>query len=270
VPSFRIRVAISKGRKEIDLAQFAAINEELNSFLRSLGENAGLKEQDNIWRATKFRDGSCYYTGISPVSASLDAVTRCGLLAEAILSGDTAGARAVGAHEKTMFQFEKLAKKTRAGVPLEIGLFKSPSAKRAKWFPVTEEKATELMQGVEPYVSYEGSVHGVIHSFFKESDRPHFVLREVGRHDLVSCFYPTSLYSKISAALKKRDTLVYVKGTVRADRASRSIESVRVSDLVAAPDFSDADMDAVFGASPEITGNETSAEFIDRIRGERE
>jgi hypothetical protein len=266
VPSFRIRVAISKGQTAIELAQLAAMMADVNAFLRALGNDAGIPEQDNVWRAATFKDGSLVYSGITPDTVSTASVARCGLIADAMLRGDAVAARDVGAREQTFFQFEKMAKRSKATTPLQFGLYKKPASSRPTWYAVTSESATKLVSEIQPWVDYQGAVHGVIHSWFKESDQPYFVLRDSGRQELIKCLYGAKFYAQVVAALQAKDAIVFVNGLIRANRVDRTFESIKVERLRIAPAFTDTEFEAFSGIAPALTGRESSADFVQRVR----
>ena len=263
--NFRIRIGLNRGRGAVGYRELSVLSDEVNSFLRSLGEDAGLSGDDNHWLAKDIADGSFLSDASPSFDISDESSALLGSMTSAIVHGDETKAIELGVREQTRFKYEALAKKAMVTrIPVEVGLYGNTGA--IEWVKVVPEVARRLTENISPYLDYMGAVQGVIHVIFKESDPPHFKLRDSVTGDLVDCFYKPEHYASILRTLPRKDDRVHVAGLIRASRIDKKIESLKVTRVESPVDFSDADFEAFFGCAPEMTGDINSADFIERNR----
>lgn len=267
--NFRIRVGLNRGRGPVSFKHLSALTEEINSFLRRLGEDAGLPDSVNQWLATKVEDGSFLSDAEPDIEVSPEVGAHLENMMAAIVRGDSLAAQQLGVSERTRLEYADLAKRAESThVPVEFGLYPSSVVnKKPDWHRVTIENAQLLTVSVSPYVEYMGEVQGVVHAWFKESSEPHFQLRELGHNHLVNCYYRSEHYADVLRAVAHREERVHVSGLVHGNRMDKRIESIRVSKIRNAVEFSDADFERFFGCAPNMTGDMDSAEFVSRHRG---
>lgn len=263
--NFRIRVGLNRGRGALGYKELSVLSEEVNSFLRSLGEDVGLSGDDNQWLAKDIADGSFLSDATPAFDVSDEHAALLESMTNAIVHGDEPRAIELGVREQTRFKYESLAKKAAATrIPVDVGLYGDSGT--IEWVGVVPEVAHRLTENISPYLDYMGAVQGVIHVIFKESDPPHFKLRDSVTGDLVDCFYKPEHYASILRTLPRKDDRVHVAGLIRASRIDKKIESLKVTRVESPVEFSDADFEAFFGCAPEMTGNIDSADFIERGR----
>jgi len=264
--NFRIRVGLNRGRGAVGYKELSVLSEEVNAFFRSLGEDAGLTGDDNRWLAENIADGSFLSDATPAFDVADEVADLLDRMAEAVVRGDESKAILLGVREQTRFKYEALAKKAvSTRVPVDVGLY-SADPPAIEWVAVVPEIARRLTENISPYLDYMGAVQGVIHTIFKESDTPHFKLRDSVTGDLVDCFYKPEHYASILRTLPRKDDRVHVSGLVRASRIDKKIESLKVVHIESPVEFSDADFEAFFGCAPDMTGNLSSADFIERNR----
>lgn len=263
----RLRIHLWEGAKSVDLARLGAIPEELNKFLRALGEDLGLRDEENRWRASKFGDGSLALSAIPPVEVSAAVVRKSADLTTAIAEGNPHRALSMGASERTLLRYVELAKSLHAGEHCRIGVYRSAKARApTKWVSVTADSAANHAAVIQTTVEHEGAIFGVIHSLIKEGDRPHFDLRDLARGDLVKCYYRNEHYPQVVRALAVRDNRVHVSGLIRVDRLRREIESISVRQIEPAETLSEEDFQRFIGCAPGLTGDMATSEYIDQLR----
>lgn len=266
--NFRMKVGINRGRGPVDFKSLSALTEEINSFLRKLGEDAGVPEDANRWFATKVADGSFLSDAEIAEEVTAEVAHILAEMMDALTSGDASETQRLGVREQTRLQFANVARRAEsAHMPVEFGLYnnKIANGNQPDWRPVTTERAQALIQ-FSPTVDYVGALQGVIHAWFKESDKPHFQLREFGHGELVNCYYRADLYPELLRAFVRKDEVVHVSGMVRANRIDKSIDQILVSKIRNSVEFSDADFERFFGCAPDMTGDFDSVEFIERGR----
>ena len=266
--NFRIRVGLNRGRGPVSFKQLSTLTDEINSFLRRLGEDAGLSEGANQWLATKVEDGSFLSDAEPDIEVSPEVGSHLERMMEAIVRGDSLAAQAQGISERTRLEYANLAKRAESThIPVELGIYGSASGDGLAWHRVTSEKAQLLTDNVSTHVEYMGAIQGVIHAWFKESQDPHFQLREFAQNQLIKCYYRAEHYADLLRAVAQKDERVNVAGIFRASRIDKSIESVRVTKIKNSVEFSDADFERFFGCAPAMTGDLDSADFISHVRG---
>jgi hypothetical protein len=66
--------------------------------------------------------------------------------------------------------------------------------------------------------------------------------------------------------LRNKDAIVLVSGTIKARRIDKAIEEIRVERMRAVDPLTPDDFQRLHGAAPDITGGQSTDDFIDRIR----
>lgn len=264
-----MRVGLNRGRGPVSFKHLSTLTDEINSFLRRLGEDAGLSDSANQWLATKVEDGSFLSVAEPDQEVSPEVSAHLEEMMAAIVNGLSLQAQALGVSERTRLEYADLAKRAESThVPVEFGLYSSLlDDKQPAWHRVTVEKAQLLTNTVSPYLDYMGALQGVVHAWFKESSEPHFQLREASQNQLINCYYRAEHYADVLRAVAHRQESVHVSGLVRANRMEKCIESIRAVRIKNAVAFSDLDFERFFGCAPDMTGDIDSAEFVARHRG---
>lgn len=271
MPQFRLRVELFKGQKSVELNRLASLPEELTKFLQSIADDAGVLPADNQWRASEFKDGSLEFVAQSGSNIPVTVAAKCRKIAGAVLTGNQAVAYRAGATDRTLLSYGNFAKKVQPGEVVRVGVIASPRAKKARvLYAVTAETQQRLTESVQAHVDYHGTVFGLIHTYYVQSDRPHFDLRDIARGQLVKCYIPREradeLHAQLLSALRLRKQYVHVSGMLRASRLEKVVEQVFVDKLETADTFSSEDMDALIGAAPHLTNGKSTAEYIADVR----
>ena len=115
-------------------------------------------------------------------------------------------------------------------------------------------------------VSYLGEIQGTVHSFFKESKRPHLMVRELSTKELVKCYFDPMMYEKAVETLVERDSVVFVEGRISPNPITGDPAEIIVSDFRPAPLFDVNFFRAFIGMRPMLTGKHDTEEVINRSR----
>jgi hypothetical protein len=107
--------------------------------------------------------------------------------------------------------------------------------------------ALQIQKEIPACVQYYGPIQGVIHSFHKESERPHITIREQISGSLVNCFFPREKYEEIVSLMLNRLAVIYTEGTIFENVISGNIESVESDRYKVLNPITSADLDAIFG-----------------------
>ena len=111
-----------------------------------------------------------------------------------------------------------------------------------------------------------GSVQGALASVTLEGRRPYFSVRELSTEQTVKCFYSSSLYDDVVHALSQRNAIIHATGDLRLERASRLVGEMEVERIDRVEALSDEEFRSFFGMAPELTGEQTTQEYISEYR----
>lgn len=252
---FRIRVELFKGQKAIELSRLAALPDELTRLFKSIADDAGVLPMDNRWSASNFSDGSLAFDANCPEDVGKKLVSRCQRIAHAVFAGDAVKAYEAGVTDKTLLQYQQVAKNIRAGETVCLGVFRPRSGKtHPKLFAVTSERVDQLTREINPIAEYHGTVLGFVHALFLGAERPHFDLRDISREGIVKCYYRRDQHGNVVSALTPHERRVHVSGLVRADRLTKTINTVNVEKMDFIDPPSDDVLEQFFGCAPNMTG----------------
>lgn len=110
-----------------------------------------------------------------------------------------------------------------------------------------------------------------MHAWASGAEPPFFQLRELATGELVHCTYSPKLHGKILRAHESLErTVAHAYGRIRWDRTKNHILDMVVEDIDLTQPLTDMDFHRLFGSMPEFTGEMTTAEYIDWIRGSGE
>lgn len=166
----------------------------------------------------------------------------------------------------TLAQYAKIAKVLGPHEKVAFGLYHGDEQLPYRYAPLTKREAEILSGFLAEEVTYRGSIHGTIHDIGIEELAFH--LRRAGTRDLVRCDFREYLYHDVHEACERREAVVYVHGLITARRVDREVMKVRAEKIKVAPGLSDERYRAFFGADADYSGQDSSAEFIERGRYE--
>lgn len=255
----RIRIEMNKGRVGVPLAKLAEVVAETQAFFKMLAHDVRLG--DGEWIGLDFSNGSLDFNAeyavdiperlISEFNEEFDDVRK--------------GKQPARARYATRVQYTRIAEPLDPDEVIDFGLYR-PGIPEPELVPLSKRQAALLLGEKQEPVESVASIQGKIHSIFLGSEPPHFMLRELATGHLIKCIYDDDRYGDIAKAIETKDAVVHVYGTSIIDLADRKIEKVDIQRIDVADDMSEAEFDSFFGCAPQITGRETTQEFIERIR----
>ena len=249
----KIRIKIGEGVRGVPINKLAEVSGGWERFLRFLSEDSGITIQKGQWIATNFEESSLAFTAepISKVKETETARFRDNY--NYVTDYDP-----IHPIKPCPVRYETLVQYARLIEPLEAHE------------SLTKTQANNIINEIETGVEYYGTIHGVIHAFFKGADPPYFTIREHWSNDLIKCFFQVDLYKNVYVTLEKRDALVYTHGSINANKNTKKIEQIWVDKIVAAPELSRKEFDKFFGSAPNYTGSLSSQEAIDKFWNDEE
>jgi hypothetical protein len=266
----KVRLELNKGRIGAPLGKLGDISRQAERFLRSLATDVRIEGKAEEWLAVNFRNGSVNFDAefqgeITP--AEVDALNRnLGFLAD--YDPDSEGANGV-VSERTALEFARIGTLIAPDEVIGLGIYGRDRA-RLKWRRISYAATAEMRARLEAPVPAYSSVQGIIHSLQKEARDPFFRVRELATDALISCYYPMRLYGDVVEALRERTTVLHVAGDTVFDRATRMIARLNVDRIAKSRMLSSEEFEQFFGSAPDFTGDLSTDDYIDEIRGDAE
>ena len=264
---FRIRLEVHRSERGISLASLGKLPEEATRLLKLLGEDADIAGLESDWIATDFEDSSFLCTVESTGEVDEDQVRTYRGALDSVLSYEPKTEAPAGIRNETLAQYARLANSIASDESLRMGLFTNGSERPDEWRDISKQQSVGISEYFDELIGSTGTIQGIVHSLYKESQPPYFDLRELSSEKLIKCQYPPQLYDKVVESLKKRSAIVIVQGEVQARRRDRKIERVVVRQMRIAPELTEADLEEFFGCAPDFTGNLSTEEYVRRMRG---
>lgn len=265
----RLRIELNKGRTGAPLEKLGDIARQLERFLRSLAGDLRINAKPGEWLALNFKDGSVSYDAAFQEDVPEGRFREFNRLMEFITDFDpeTESANAL-VSDGTLLEYGRIGEYIDPDEVVGVGLYAGPGKRVKKWRQINYRKTSGIRKALEtPILSY-GSVQGLMHSLVLTGDRPSFQIREYASDNMVRCRYGEALYPIIIEALRERNAIVHATGHISLDRAKRSVNEMQVERIDRIQPLTDEEFVGLFGSSPRITGDLSTDEFIDQIRGD--
>lgn len=264
----KLRLRFNPGREGTPLDKLGDFATQAEKFLRAFAADLGVSVRKGEWLAKEFRNESTSWDTlyVHPVE---DEITRAGVKALDALTGpDPYGACGAGTFSyTTLLEFSKIGKGMDPDEVYYIGMYEDDSAEQPLWREVSYRKVAEIRKFLEtPHVIY-GAVQGLLHAWFPGASPPFMQLRPLDGGDLIRCICTAQQYQKVHEATKVANTVLMVYGDVAWDRGTQTIQQVEVMDIEATHPLALEQFDQLFGSMPNATGDLSSGQYIDQLRG---
>lgn len=267
----RLKIELNPGGEGVRLDKLAKISMEIEKFIRFLATDVGASPQLGDFVAKDFYDGSFgsvveYVNNVDPAAAMR---FNSGLRFFSDFK-DPHGYINGEFSPSTVRQFIELGTVIDSDEVVKLGIIDADAPlDRAEWKSITKVTTLNVDSAYNVDYRYDGALQGKLGTWYKDSG--YFNLRELASNELVKCFYKAEMYDQIYRLYEDKDAVVNLSGNVIAERATGRIKEVRVSWAKSYAPLSDAEFDRFFGLAPDLTGDLTTSEFIDKIRdGEAE
>jgi len=111
-----------------------------------------------------------------------------------------------------------------------------------------------------------GEIQGIVHAFFKETEKPYLKVRELSTKQLVNCYFPPAMYRHAVKVLEDQEAVVFVEGWVKEDPETGFVTEIAVTDFRPAPEFSIQAFRDAIGSIPDYTGTLSTIQALDKLR----
>lgn len=130
--------------------------------------------------------------------------------------------------------------------------------------PLTKERAVaierELSSVTEEFASFQGSITAL----FKQGT---CWMVDYLTNDRIVCQYKPSQYRRIWKLLENPEGIANIEGW--AVYRNGVIEYLRIEHISETAEYKEGDIDRFFGVAPKFTGDMTTQQYLDEIRGEK-
>jgi len=258
----RVKIELNKGRHGIPIHKLAQVAEEAEKFFQMFAEDLGLKKGE--WIADNFTNGSLSfdtnYVGTAPDPLILTSQKAFDLITDPSTSPDDLK---YGISKKTFLQFARMAAPVDADDSVHIGLYNG-QPDMPKMRELTKQRFIEIEKEIIQTIEQYGGVQGIITALFKDSNT--FWIRELSTGNIVSCIFPLSMYTLVWKMLESKDAVVNVEGWKIVTNGR--VEHLKVTTITPSPEYQEGDLEQFFGCDTNFTGNLSTEEYIDDLRGE--
>lgn len=264
----RVRFRFNPGRVGSPMDKLGEFASQTEKFLRSMAFDLGVKAKKGEWLAQNFTNESVAFDAEFADEVVDTVQSRALSVFETITGKEPLEASNRGLVSlDTMAEFSRIGRIMDPDEKFLIGLYRTQLDEPSDWREVTFRQIAEIRLLLDAPIPAYGSVQGIVYSWHSGAMPPFFQLRELAAGGLVRCVYNAELHASIHLATRAPNTVVHVYGDMRWDRVSNSIIDVAVNDLEVAEPLTETEFDQIFGSIPEFTGDESTADYVETMRG---
>jgi hypothetical protein len=270
----RLRIELNKGGEGISFHKLAQISVEADQFLKMIVQDVD-RRITGTWIAKDFDNASVDFTTEFSGNITAEQVVLCKRALEAAMKTqfDFTELEKYRVKRATLLQYAKIAKPIAPDEAIYFAVLNGDKKPKKHRHVLTKEHSIELVQRIQltDTVSYDGSVQGIITALFRdqrEYRKPHFRLRELYSSTLIPCYYGPELYQKVVLeGLREAESVVHIAGKITASRTERKILMVEAKKIIEAEAYVPGDLQRFIGCAPQATGDLTTEQFINAVRG---
>lgn len=269
----RLRIELNKGGLGISMDKLAHITEETAAFLRLLVRDV-VRDAQGKWIARDFENNSVDFTAEFVGEITPDQIQACNH-ALAYTMGEDLDYEYLDniVSRRTLLQYAKIAKPIDQDEVVHFRLYSNGNIDRAPHYILSKQRSIEIEQRLQlsDRIQYQGSIQGVITALFKDTStiaKPHCRVRELYSDELIPCYFSYNLYDKVIEALQSKDAVVHIAGWVLASRTDRKPIEIQVKRIESAEKYLEGDLEKFIGCAPHATGDLTTEQFLNMIRGD--
>jgi hypothetical protein len=264
----RFRLEVKRDAKGILLHKLANLADETLRFLGMVAEDIEAEPFKRDWLAVEFYNSSVGFDLEFEGEADEDQARLYSRAVRQIASYEpkrTTPER-LGLRKETILQYARIGEQLEPTESINLGFYENGEHQPLEWRSHSKRHAVAVTEALEQIVEYHGMIQGIVHSLYKESEPPYFDVRELSGQQIVKCVYRPDNYRQVVDLLRNKDAVVLISGTVKARRIDRRIQEIRVEKMRATEPLSDDEFNRLRGSAPNLTGDISTAEFIERSR----
>lgn len=271
----RLRIELNKGGLGISMEKLAKITEETATFLRMVVKDV-VRDALGNWIARDFDNNSVDFTAEFVGTMTSDQIQACNHALAYTMDEDIDYEYLDNVvSRRTLLQYAKIAKPIDPDEVVHFHLYNNGNLDHAPHFVLSKPRSIEIEQRLQlsDRIQYQGSIQGIITALFKDTStiqKPHCRVRELYSDELIPCYFSYDLYDKVIEALQNKDTVVHIAGWVTASRTDRKPIEILMKRIEPAEKYLEGDLQRFIGCAPHATGDLTTEQFLEQVRGDEE
>ncbi len=266
----RIKIELNPGGVGVRLDKLGKISEEVEKFLRSLAHDCGTAVEPGEWLAKDFYDGSfgSQVEFVRNVETPEAVKFNNGIRFFSRFKRDHLPPEYSAA---TIRQFIEIGEVIDSDEIIKIGVFDDveaeiPAGADPVWEHITKLVTANVEAVFNEEYRYEGVLQGKLGTWYKDSN--YFNLRDLASGTLIKCFYKLEIYDQVYALYDDKDAVVNLTGQIVAERVSGAVKEMRIAWAKSYAPLADAEFDKLFGLAPDLTGEMSTSDYIDKLRSD--
>lgn len=258
----KIKLELNKGRIGVPLERLAKVADEARKFLEMLSKDVDLGEGQ--WIAERFTNDSLGFDS----TFKGEATSRNLAIAQRALRHISDPKRTpddlrFGIRRETLFQFGKMASPLPVDDVLLVGLYKDGDKPDEIRF-LSKERFLEIERQVVERTTHYGGLQGLITALFKAQNT--IWVHDISTGARVVCQFESRKYDQIWELLKSRDAIVNVEGWIR--RKPGEVDHLKIETISPSTEYQEGDLERFFGLDPDFTGDLSTEDYVDDLRGD--
>ena len=261
----KVKVIINKGREGVPLDKLAIITKETLEFLNCVCTDLNIEENESRWIGTKFSSEHSLVFDCEREIEDNEKVRMGSELLEAIMSRNVS-CSPVKVSNATKIQYYRIASQIDVDESVDFGVYHPDNGRNPKMFTLTHRVARDIESETASEAIYFGEIQGTIHSFYKGTRRKKFIISELVTGNYVDCYFQDRMYQEMVHLLDDEEGIFFVSGEIIEDMKAGVIKCIAIKDWSPAPIFNEQEFTSMIGTMPQLTGDETTEEYLNRIR----
>ena len=257
----KIKLEMNKGRQGVPIKRLIKVADEARKFLEMFAKDVELG--DGEWIADRFTNSSVGYDNFfvgEATSRGLAVAQRA--LRHISDPKRTPDDLKYGLSRDTFFQFGKIASPLPPDDVVFIGLYDDKPEPEMR--PLSKERFLEIERQIIERVTHYGGLQGVITALFRGANT--IWVHELSTGSKVICSFAPNRYDEIWELLRSRDTVINVEGWITKKPGEDS--HLKIETIMQSAEYLEGDLEKFFGIDPNFTGDMSTEEYLDDLRGE--
>lgn len=258
----KIKLELNKGRRGVPIERLAKVVDEVRKFFDMLAADVELGKGE--WIAEKFADGSMVFDN----TFVGDTTNRAVVTAQKALKhlSDprcTADDLAYGIRRETFYQFGRMAAPLPVDDALFIGVY-TDGQPEPEMRELSKERFFEIEREIVEKTTRYGGLRGVITALFKGANT--IWIHDLGTHEKIVCSFDPARYNEIWGLLESKDAVVNVEGWIT--QKPSEVSHLIIETIAPVAEYQAGDLEKFFGIDPNFTGDMSTEDYLEALRGE--
>lgn len=261
--TIRFRIKVNPGRRGAPLKKLAQIYDDLGSFLSSAAGDIGVPVGSFL--LCDFQNSSVEATVEAEVDSDESAVHEYTAEIRNLIKFQGHAQKWRGRLKpKTLKHYVAIGSHLDYDEHIEFGFAANEPA--WSWERIEKEQTKTVSDTLQELLEYVGAIIGLPHTWYKESDEPHFNVRDIETDVLIPCYYRPEHHASVVSLFEKQRAMAHISGVVTANSLDGTIERINLEQCEPIDSFTNEQLNLLTQNSIDVTDGRESAEYIRSIR----